>query len=78
MENRLSNTTLPKIAAIIGEGDDGYPGSMMSRIAAKYQIPIIMTALQPDLHTLDYRMPDAQNTFFLMLGATYKNFWTGD
>jgi hypothetical protein len=29
MEKRLSNTSLPPILAVIGEGDDGYPGSMI-------------------------------------------------
>jgi hypothetical protein len=62
------------ITAIIGEGDDGYPGCEMSRVAAKYQIPIILTGFQPDIHTTDYIMPTAQNTSFLMFGPLVRTF----
>jgi hypothetical protein len=46
----------------------------MSRVAAKYQIPIILTGLQPDIHTTDYIMPTAQNTSFLMFGPLVRAF----
>jgi hypothetical protein len=41
MEKRLTDTTLPEITVIVGEGDNHNPGSMMGLIATKYQIPII-------------------------------------
>jgi hypothetical protein len=61
------------ITAIVGDGDDNSPGSMMGRIAAKYQIPCILT-MQPDLRSDNYTIPLLQNTTFLMFGPTYRIF----
>lgn len=74
MGNRLSSKVLPAVMAIIGEGDDGYPGSMIARIAAEFQIPCIITALSPDLHSKEYKLPPEQNTSYLMIGSTVRVF----
>jgi hypothetical protein len=75
MQERLSSTILPGITAIIGEGDDGYPGSMIARIAAQFEIPCILSSLQPDIHLSNaYKLPPEQNTSFLMIGSTVRVF----
>lgn len=49
-------------------GDLCFPGTESGRIAAKYKIPVILTANNPDLNSTDYKSPASQNTSFLLNG----------
>jgi hypothetical protein len=49
-------------------------GAVATSIAAKYQVPCIMTGFQPDINSKSYKLPDDQNTSFLMLGSTVRTF----
>jgi hypothetical protein len=74
LETRINNHDLPVIDAIIAEGDNCGPGTESARVAAKYKIPIILTSFNPDRTEDDYKMPDSQNTSFLMVGSTVRTF----
>jgi hypothetical protein len=74
METRIKDPSYPRVDAIIAEGDNCGPGTESARVAAKYKIPIILTSFNPDRTGDDYKMPDSQNTSFLMVGTTVRTF----
>lgn len=74
MESRLNDTSREPILAIVAEGDLCGPGSQTARVAARFGVPIIMSTFKPDLTTDYVRMPDDQNTSFLMMGPSVRAF----
>jgi hypothetical protein len=72
MSNRLNDTSLPPIVAIVAEGDFCGPGAQSARTATRFRIPIIMSVFNPDLSSNWTKMPPDQDMAFLMEGAAVR------